>query len=89
MCGCLVFFMTPLNESLFRLMSAFEEFRELQKKMGHFEDTVGETGHGDAGHIELGDNQTDVENIGTVDESKSDDSVIDETRMNEEDGSVQ
>ncbi|XP_052068439.1 uncharacterized protein LOC127707743 [Mytilus californianus] len=89
MSACLILFMTPLNESLVRLMAAFDEFKDLQSSMDHFEDPyVEETGHGDGGLIETTENYSSdptveqtVDNLGAIQE-ENDGEVSDDGEEN-------
>ncbi|CAC5418481.1 unnamed protein product [Mytilus coruscus] len=89
MSACLILFMTPLNESLVRLMAAFDEFKDLQSSLDHFEDPyVEETGHGDGGLIETIENYSSdptveqtVDNLGAIQE-ENDGEVSDDGEEN-------
>lgn len=90
MSACLILFMTPLNESLVRLMAALDEFKDLQASQDHFEDPyVEETGHGDGDFIDTADNysndpteeQTTVDNLGAIQE-ENDGEVSDDGEEN-------
>ncbi|VDI71204.1 Hypothetical predicted protein [Mytilus galloprovincialis] len=90
MSACLILFMTPLNESLVRLMAALDEFKDLQASQDHFEDPyVEEAGHGDGDFIDTADNysndpteeQTTVDNLGAIQE-ENDGEVSDDGEEN-------